>query len=639
MRILRRTPGPMRLACLALGALTACPVPGAAPVDADRDGVWSDRDCDDADPFIYPGAQERCNGLDDDCDGTIDGPSASPSTLWFTDGDGDGFGHPDTAIRACEAPDGLVARGEDCDDEDPMVHPGASDGCDGVDTNCDGVVDDAPDSRAYVDRDGDGHGGFDLDWGCVGVNATAEPTDCNDDDPMVFPGADERCNDGVDDDCDGHADDRDPEGPIDPLLWFADVDLDGFGEDSETVMACVAPTGNVVAVGGDCDDDDPATYPGAFEGCEPVDRDCDGNLPDAAAWWDPNWPVRIPLDVRTPVGRDAAVLSVTLDVGVAAGAGFDARSLALVVQDCDGGGAVRLDATFTDGLGGVFEGADVLPLNDGVGGLHAVLDRALAADTPLPLALYALGPIGSEPGNASASQGDLASGQVTASFDLVEGGLVELSVDTLAADGTVLDGRVGSAPPSGSVGPLGLTGPLPYGLGASEVVHAAGMVAALDVITPFVPVDPDDASIEQRIRWVAFSDRPEIYGWVTTEVVADGAVVGLSSLGFGAGALRGEAVASDHSGLFGSWSSPPGHVAFGWVAPPPQDAVVVSDGDVLLLVGQELALPAYPLPAGTMLVDHRLLVVRADAGPVDESAMAEVVTPSLEVVVGAPETL
>jgi len=629
----------MGLACLALGTLAACPAPEPVPVDADRDGVPSDRDCDDADPFVYPGAQERCNGVDDDCDGTVDGPSATPSTLWFTDGDGDGFGHPDTAVRSCEAPDGLVARGEDCDDEDDTVHPGAPDTCDGVDSNCDGVVDDAPDTRAYLDLDGDGHGGATQGWGCVGVDATAEPTDCDDGDPLVFPGAEERCNDGVDDDCDGWADDQDPEGPTDPRLWFADVDLDGFGEGSETVTACVAPTGNVAAVDGDCNDDDAETYPGAFEGCEPVDRNCDGNLPDATAWWDTNWPVRIPLEVSTPVGRDAAVLSVTLDVGEATGLGFDARSLALVVQDCDGGGAVRLDASFTDGLGGVFEGAELLPLDDGVGGLHAVLDRALPADTPLPLALYALGPIGSEQGSANASPGGLASGRVTASFDLVDGGLLEVSVDALAANGTVLDGRVGSAPPSGSVGPLGLTGALPYGLANSEVIHASGVVAALDVVTPYQPVDPDDASVEQHIRWVTFSDRPEIYGWVTTEVVTDGAVVGLSSLGLGAGALRDEAVATDHSGLFGSWSSPPGHVAFGWGAAPQQGAALVPDDDMLLLVGQDVLLPASPLAAGTLLVDRRLLVVRADGGPVDTSAMTEAVSPSLEVVVASPETL
>lgn len=39
--------------------------------DADGDGYHSDLDCDDADPTVHPGADERCNGLDDDCDGEV----------------------------------------------------------------------------------------------------------------------------------------------------------------------------------------------------------------------------------------------------------------------------------------------------------------------------------------------------------------------------------------------------------------------------------------------------------------------------------------------------------------------------------------------------------------------------------------
>src|SRR4051812_20699251 len=40
----------------------------ADPVDADGDGFLSDTDCDDADPAVFPGAEEICNGRDDDCD-------------------------------------------------------------------------------------------------------------------------------------------------------------------------------------------------------------------------------------------------------------------------------------------------------------------------------------------------------------------------------------------------------------------------------------------------------------------------------------------------------------------------------------------------------------------------------------------
>ncbi|MCB9666295.1 MAG: putative metal-binding motif-containing protein [Alphaproteobacteria bacterium] len=92
-----------------------CTTPGTIPGD-----------CDDTDPDIRPGALERCNGLDDDCDGR---PSGSE-----VDGDGDGY-------LACD----------DCADADPTRSPAALEACDGVDRDCNGVVDD-------LDADGDGAG-------------------------------------------------------------------------------------------------------------------------------------------------------------------------------------------------------------------------------------------------------------------------------------------------------------------------------------------------------------------------------------------------------------------------------------------------------------------------------------------------
>lgn len=93
-------------------------------------------------------SQEVCNGLDDDCDQLVDDDDdtldlATRST-WYTDGDGDGFGDPATAVQACAANGGL-ADDTDCDDADPAVHPGAADLCDLVDSDCDGRVGDALD--------------------------------------------------------------------------------------------------------------------------------------------------------------------------------------------------------------------------------------------------------------------------------------------------------------------------------------------------------------------------------------------------------------------------------------------------------------------------------------------------------------
>ncbi|MCB9762961.1 MAG: hypothetical protein H6739_24380 [Alphaproteobacteria bacterium] len=114
----------------------------SAAEDADGDGVTAAQDCDDHDAAVHPDAQEVCDGVDNDCDGTVD-VDAADAVAWFTDEDGDGFGAA-SAGTACEPPDGAVARGGDCDDLNAAVHPDAEEVCDSVDNDCDGTVDHAP---------------------------------------------------------------------------------------------------------------------------------------------------------------------------------------------------------------------------------------------------------------------------------------------------------------------------------------------------------------------------------------------------------------------------------------------------------------------------------------------------------------
>ena len=75
---------------------------------------------DDRNPSAFPGAVEVCNGVDDDCDGQIDGPTADGAQRWFPDDDGDGHGRRADAVVDC-APPNHSPLGDDCDDADSTI--------------------------------------------------------------------------------------------------------------------------------------------------------------------------------------------------------------------------------------------------------------------------------------------------------------------------------------------------------------------------------------------------------------------------------------------------------------------------------------------------------------------------------------
>ena len=232
-------------------------------------------DCDDANAEVFPGAPERCDGLDNDCDGAVDEDLAE---LWYEDGDGDGFGDQDAILESCDPGPGWVADDSDCDDRDGLVFPGAPELCNGYDDDCDGEVDEELGSVWFEDDDGDGFGDPDASTiACdPGPGWVADDGDCDDANSDINPDADERCN-GYDDDCDALVDDADPD-VIGAAAWYLDVDGDGYGADSGAASACEQPSG-YVAYGGDCDDSDAAYNPGAVESdcTDPADYNCDGS--------------------------------------------------------------------------------------------------------------------------------------------------------------------------------------------------------------------------------------------------------------------------------------------------------------------------------------------------------------------------
>ncbi len=106
--------------------------------DLDGDGFVIIEDCNDAHPLIYNGAPEICDGLDNDCDESVD--EDLPTETYYPDLDGDGFGDEDMTVEDCMQPINFINVGGDCNDNDAMINPDIEEIVNnGIDENCDGM--------------------------------------------------------------------------------------------------------------------------------------------------------------------------------------------------------------------------------------------------------------------------------------------------------------------------------------------------------------------------------------------------------------------------------------------------------------------------------------------------------------------
>jgi len=223
--------------------------------DVDGDGFFDSEDCDDLRDDVHPGAEEVVDGTDNDCDDLID----EGTNVYDDDGDGmseehgdcddddetvyeganeipyDGIDQDcdglDTTDLDGDGYDGEAVGGDDCDDTNSLIYPDAPESSNGLDDDCDDLIDEGTD---VVDDDGDGY-------------SEAEG-DCDDQDDSISPDAEEIPYDFIDNDCDGY-----------------DLrDVDGDFHDAESVG------------GRDCNDNDPTIYTGAEEiPYDEIDQDCD----------------------------------------------------------------------------------------------------------------------------------------------------------------------------------------------------------------------------------------------------------------------------------------------------------------------------------------------------------------------------
>jgi len=260
--------------------------------------VSDNTDCDDTNPTMFPGNPEICDGLDNNCNITIDEDVIL--NTYYADADGDTYGDLNSTTTGCSQPTGYVSNSLDCDDTNDAINPDGIEVCDNIDNNCDTQIDEGLNTGDCADSDLDGvNDGNDIDDDNDGITdatemLTAQNSGDTDGDGVIDQFDGDSDGDGINDvieaggsdadgdgyfgsgpitDADGNGldDSLEPDGLVPPdtdgdgLLNFQDLDSDSDG-------ALDADENDVDGDGAGPDDTDGDTTPNYLD----VDDDGDG---------------------------------------------------------------------------------------------------------------------------------------------------------------------------------------------------------------------------------------------------------------------------------------------------------------------------------------------------------------------------
>jgi hypothetical protein len=190
------------------------------------------------------------------------------ASSFFLDFDGDGFGDLSNPALACMLPGGYAANGDDCDDAESAINPGAAEVCDGNDTNCDGTVDGGP--SCATGQPGVCAAGVET---CVEASLECLP---------VTASSPEVC-DTLDNDCDGLADES-----LAQECFDGNPGQIGIGICQAGIQTCTAGSF------GTCE----GQVPPQAEMCNGLDDDCNGVVDDGLSLTEPLYPP----DLGLPIG-------------------------------------------------------------------------------------------------------------------------------------------------------------------------------------------------------------------------------------------------------------------------------------------------------------------------------------------------